>query len=258
MIPGPSLTSCTAPSGSTKRAGCHPHTGQGSSSPLLSEDACEYSPSSSHWASLSSPLAPHPPTRSSCSVSTRPPPRRHRPAPLPLLPSWMMLGPGSLHPAVFCSLDWDVPGHPAHMTRKEHITSLICPVQLYPPKRLPFLTNRSPLSKSSLPSRGVGSNAKEKLGHWKVLWEITGPWGGPCHSVSHNCLLRDGVQGQSGLPASSRLRLTLSICSCPPWAITTRTSLQFSSVTDSPDIPKPSSWDRGSADGRWNWLARLG
>ena len=62
MIPGLSLTSCTAPSGSTKRAGCHLHTGQGSSSPLLSEDACACSPSSSHWASLSSPLppAPHP------------------------------------------------------------------------------------------------------------------------------------------------------------------------------------------------------
>ena len=148
-----------------------------------------------------------------------------------------MLGPSSLHPAVFCSPDQDVPGHPGHMTRKEHITSLICPVQLYPPKRLPFLTNRIPLSKCSLPSRGVGSNAKEKLGHWKVLWEITGPWGSPYHSAAHNCLLRGGVQGQSGLLASSSLRITLSICSCPLWAITTRTSLEFSSVTDSPDIP---------------------
>lgn len=66
------------------------------------------------------------------------------------------------------------------------------------------------------------------------------------------------MQGQSGLPASSSLRPALSVCICPLWAITTCTSLEFSSVTDTPDVPKSSSWDGGSADGRWDWLARLG
>lgn len=54
-----------------------------------------------------------------------------------------------------------------------------------------------------------------KLGHWKVLWEMTGPWDGPCHSALHNGLLQGRVQGQSGLPASSSLRPALSVCICP-------------------------------------------